>query len=188
MWMKIVQTWNPRVSVTVQAAIMSNSILVTLGGCSHCGRSLKTSLVLWFRACMISYEMTWAHCPCLASAWEHRNTHTQALTQTQIHPHHCDSCNIQAAAMATCFHPPGNIVQDRKHKHKHTRCTQTQWSAHKGPHALISWESTLGSVYERFCAKRYVPRLLRKENYGKESWFTFLLLYHASPCSHRTLS
>lgn len=144
---------------------MSNSVLVTQEGYSHCGRSLKTGLVLWFRARMISYEMTRVHCPCLASAWQHRNTHTHTHNLTRMHKHiHITA--IHATFKLLPWKPvsiPQGILYRTVNINTNTHDMLTQWSAHKGPNALISWERTLCLVYERFCAKRYIPRLLRKK-------------------------
>ena len=100
----------------------------------------------------------------------HTHTHTHAHTHTAIH------ATFKLLPWQPVSIPQGNIVQDCKHTHTHTHTsaiyTHTVIYTHKGTRALISRERKLRSVYERFCAKRYVSHLLRKEKDAEESSFT----------------
>ncbi len=122
---------------------------------THCGRSLKTGLFQWFRASVISYEMTKAHCPCLASAWEHTYTssHKQAHTRT----------SLQFTQHSSCCHgnlspSPRGILYRTANINTNTHTTRTLRHTWGTPCSNLLGKNTLLGLWAILCQKvRFMP-------------------------------
>lgn len=90
-------------------------------------------------------------------AWPPREN---AYASSYTLEHHCNSCNIQAAAMATCLCLPENITQDPRAINTNTRVHAQEITLKAPPCSNLQGK-------EHFVPKRYNLCLLRKKKINK---------------------